>query len=180
MMNGIFADEKIRLRAVEADDITHFIRWENDTDLWSFGGQIQPLSKYAISQYLEQSLCNDVFSMHQVRLIIEFNNSVAGSIDLFDVDPLTMKASVGLVIDKKYRGNGFGEESLRKLIAYSFEMLNLHQLYAHVPVSNQASVALFTKAGFKNVARLKDWTRRNGIYEDVFFFQLIRDNKAAI
>lgn len=176
MRDGIFANEGISLRAVEPEDISHFIRWENNTDLWSFGGQIQPLSRYAIKQYLELSLCNDVFTNHQVRLVIENKQSVVGSIDLFDVDPLTMKASVGLIIDPEFRNSGFGEAALRKLVTYGFEMLNLHQLYAHVPVSNEASVALFTKAGFKNTARFKDWICRNGQFEDVYFFQLIRVN----
>lgn len=172
-MEGLFARESVTLRAIEPEDLSHFIRWENNSDLWSFGTQVQPLSRFAVSEYMEQTLTSDVFAMRQVRFVIEHENTVVGCIDFFDIEPLSRKASIGLVIDKQYRGNGFAGEAIRKMISYGFEMLNLHQIYAHVPVSNNPSLTLFEKSGFEKIARLKDWTCRKGIFEDVYLFQLI-------
>lgn len=172
-MEGLFAQESVTLRAIEPEDLLHFVRWENNSDLWSFGAQIQPLSRFAISEYLEQTLTNDVFSMRQVRFVIEHEKTIVGCIDFFDFDPLSRKASIGLVIDKAHQRNGFAGEAVRKMIRYGFDMLNLHQIYAHVPVSNTPSVSLFEKSGFEKTACLKDWICRNRKFEDVYLFQCI-------
>ncbi|MGL5319148.1 MAG: GNAT family N-acetyltransferase [Bacteroidales bacterium] len=172
-MNGLFAEERITLRALEPEDIGHFLRWENDSELWSFGSQVQPLSRFAVSEYLEQTLSSDVFAMRQVRLVIEKEQTVVGCIDFFDIDPLSRKASLGLVIDSRHQKKGFATEALSKMIRYGFDMLNLHQIYAHVPVTNIPSVLLFEKAGFCRTAQLPDWICRKGKFEDVYLFQLL-------
>lgn len=173
-MKGLFAQERVTLRAIEPEDLPHFVRWENNSDLWSFGAQIQPLSKFAISEYLEQTLTNDVFSMRQVRFVIEHEKTIVGCIDFFDIDPLSRKASIGLVIDNDHQRNGFALEAMHKMLCYGFDMLNLHQIYAHVPVSNTPSISLFEKSGFEKTACLKDWICRKGKFEDVYLFQHIR------
>ncbi|MGL4331827.1 MAG: GNAT family N-acetyltransferase [Bacteroidales bacterium] len=172
-MKGLFAQERVTLRAIEPEDLPHFIRWENNSDLWSFGAQIQPLSKFVISEYLEQTLTNDIFSMRQVRFVIEYEKTIVGCIDFFDFDPLSRKASIGLVIDYDHQRNGFALEAVHKMLHYGFGMLNLHQIYAHVPVSNTPSVSLFEKSGFEKTVCLKDWICRKGKFEDVYLFQCI-------
>lgn len=172
-MNGLFAHESVTIRVIEPEDLPHFIRWENNSDLWSFGSQIQPLSKFAISEYLEQTLTNDAFSMRQIRFVIEHKKIIVGCIDFFDIDLLSRKAAIGLVIDQVYQRNGFAAEAVRKMLSYGVDQLNLHQIYAHVPVSNNPSVSLFEKSGFNKTACLKDWICRKGKFEDVYLFQYI-------
>jgi diamine N-acetyltransferase len=97
-----------------------------------------------------------------------------GLIDLFDFDPRNNRAGIGIVIQKEEnQGKNIGSEALELLIKYSFYNLNLHQLYANIGVQNVASLALFTKFGFKKIGIKKDWILYHNHYQDEAIFQLI-------
>ncbi len=78
-----------------------------------------------------------------------------------------------LIHSEGNRNQQIGSEALDLLIRYSFVHLNLHQLYANIGVSNDASVALFTKFGFQCIGLKKDWNLINGVYQDEAVYQLI-------
>jgi diamine N-acetyltransferase len=107
--------------------------------------------------------------------ICKNNSSEAiGLIDLFDFDPNNNRAGIGIIIKKNQdRNSGFGSESLRLLIHYSFSKLNLHQLFANIDPQNSASITLFTKFGFQNIGTKKQWNLVNGNYQDENLYQLI-------
>jgi diamine N-acetyltransferase len=71
------------------------------------------------------------------------------------------------------RKKNIGSEALGLLIQYSFNNLNLHQLYANIGTENEASKALFTKFGFECIGIKKDWNLVKGVYKDEAIFQLI-------
>ncbi|MDZ7614588.1 MAG: GNAT family protein [Flavobacteriaceae bacterium] len=54
---------------------------------------------------------------------------------------------------------------------------SLHQIYAHVPLTNKASLQLFEKSGFVRTGIQKDWLKLDGAYTDVALYQIF--NKSA-
>ena len=82
---------------------------------------------------------------------------VVGIADLVNFDPRNLRAEVGIVIIDKYRNHGYGTATLTQLIDYATNILNIHQLYSVIPCSNDNSVSLFNKLGFKESTVLKDW-----------------------
>ena len=76
-------------------------------------------------------------------------------------------------IDPDSRRKGFAGEALLLVLAYAFSFLKLKQVYAHVPVNNHPSVALFTRSGFKITGRLSQWISTPTGYSDVFVMQYL-------
>jgi diamine N-acetyltransferase len=149
----------IFLRALEPEDLDFIYQIENDETIWNVSNTNTPYSKFLIRQYLENAH-QDIFEAKQLRLAICKNNSseAIGLIDLFDFDPNNNRAGIGIIIKKNQdRNSGFGSESLRLLIHYSFSKLNLHQLFANIDPQNSASITLFTKFGFQNIGTKKQW-----------------------
>ena len=60
------------------------------------------------------------------------------------------------------------------MINYTFEQLQLHQLYANIGIENKASEMLFTTFGFKKIGVKKDWNYTNNAFHDEAIFQLIK------
>jgi diamine N-acetyltransferase len=98
-----------------------------------------------------------------------------GLIDIFDFDPKNNRAGVGLVIGSQaHRNKGIGSEALALVVKYSFQQLQLHQLYANIGSDNEISLQLFTKFGFQKIGIKKDWNRVNNLYKDELLYQLIQ------
>lgn len=151
-------NERLRLRAVEPEDLEVMYDIENDPEHWSVGGITQPISRYTLRQYIESSV-NDFFADRQLRLMLVKRDSeeVIGTLDLSDYDPVHQRAAVGIVIRQSYRKSGLATEALQLLCEYSFGYLRIHQLYAFISVDNQPSLSLFSRCGFVKSGKLKDW-----------------------
>lgn len=162
-----------QLRAPEPEDLDCMMQFENTPSLWEVGNATGPYSRFHLKQYIETNK-NDIYVDGQLRLMIESSaKEVIGIIDLFSFDPFHNRAEVGIVVAEKHRSNGIGELSLNLLVDFSFNYLGLHQLYAHIDVSNEPCRRLFTKCGFVECAYLKDWMRTGKEYRDVMMMQRI-------
>ncbi|MDR1724227.1 MAG: GNAT family N-acetyltransferase [Tannerella sp.] len=163
----------IRLRAPEPEDLDRFYKWENDTSLWERGGVYAPLSRYEIKQFISGT--KDIYETRQLRFTIEkkTGGELIGAIDLYDFDPHNSRAAISIIIDRNYHRQGFGIAALGLLVDYSYKCLGLHQLYVHIPVSNEASIRLFEKYGFAGSGYFADWLKIGDDYETVRFFSLI-------
>jgi diamine N-acetyltransferase len=166
----------IYLRALEPEDLEFVYAIENNESVWEVSNTQTPYSRFLIRQYLDNAH-QDIYEAKQLRLAICLNNSqeAIGLIDLFDFDPKNNRAGVGILInDAQNRNKGIGSEALALIIVYSFEQLQLHQLYANIGTDNEISIQLFTKFGFQKIGIKKDWIKVNNRYKDELLFQLIK------
>ena len=167
--------EKILLRALEPEDLEFIYLLENDESIWNVSNTQTPYSKFLIRQYLKNAH-KDIYEAKQLRLAICKNNSqtAIGLIDLFDFDARNNRAGIGIVIHNDINKNsGIGKEALGLLINFSFNKLQLHQLYANIGTNNVPSIKLFTTFGFEKIGVKKDWNFLDNTYQDEAVFQLI-------
>lgn len=166
-------NELLQLRPIEPEDLGVLYKWENDASLWKYGSTIAPFSRYILKEYI--ATAGDLFASRQLRLMVEekHTHEVIGIADLFDYDPFHRKAAVGVLIAPSLQRRGWGKQVLGLLSDYAFGFLGIHMLFAHVPVSNTASVALFKSSGYQTCGTLKDWLRVGDRYEDALLLQLI-------
>lgn len=164
---------KINLRALELDDLEFLFEIENNRSLWKISHTILPFSKYYLEKYVKESNL-DIFSEKQFRFVISLENKhPIGLIDLFDFDPVSHRAGIGIVIDKKYRKKGYALESIKLIEDISKNNLQIHQLYVNVGIDNKISLDLFNKLGYIEIGIKKDWNYINGKYTDEVSFQKI-------
>ena len=91
--------KKIRLRAMEPEDLDLLYKIENDESLWSVSTTNVPYSRYVLHDYIANSK-NDIFADSQVRLIIETDDRRAniGLLDLVNFDPRHQRAELGIIL----------------------------------------------------------------------------------
>lgn len=165
----MITDGLVTLRAMESGDLEAMYAWENDISLWSLGDNTMPFSRATIAAFIDTAT-EDIYTTKQLRLIIEVNGMAIGTADLFDFNPLYARAAVGILIyNKAHRGKGYAVRSIGLLSEYARQRLNMRQLYVHVPVSNVASIAMCSRAGFTESGVLRQWCGN----EDVTIMQLI-------
>ena len=172
---------KVRLRALEPEDLEFFYSIENDPELWYISDYTTPYSHYVLHSFIANSTC-DIYKDGQVRWVIENEQGyTVGMIDLTNFDPHHVRAELGIVIAKLYRGKKYALSALHQLIVYATEVLHLHQMYALILADNEASLALHEYAGFTRSGLLKDWFWTSAGYSDAYIMQLfLNTNKREL
>ncbi len=170
--------EKIRLRAIEPEDLELLYEWENNNSYWIISNTVAPFSKYTLKRYIKNSHKN-IYETGQLRLMIDLTDKkqTIGTIDIFDFDPFHLRAGMGILIaDEDQRRKGYATMALRCLIAYCFDTLQLHQLYCNILANNCESIDLFRKIGFIEIGIKKDWVKTADGYLDEYMFQLVNNH----
>lgn len=164
--------KKVKLRAMEPEDLDMLYKIENDMSLWKIGTTNVPYSRFALHEYVENCV-NDIYIDKQVRFMIDNEEGqTVGIIDLMEFSPQNGRAEVGLIIMNAYRNQGYGSAAVKELIQYAKSIIHLHQLYCIIGVDNQESMELFLREGFIKNASLKEWLFAHGKYEDACVMQL--------
>ena len=169
-------NENLLLRALEPEDLDILYIWENNTELWKHGSTLTPYSKFALRDYLTNSL-QGIVSTGQLRMMAveKKSQTPVGTVDLFDYDFIHQRAAIGILVDTPFRRKGYGEEILNLSADYAFNVLHLNQLYAYIPVSNTASFNLLCKCGYIQSGLLKSWFKTSEGFEDTYLMQLINE-----
>ena len=155
-----------RLRALEPEDLEAMYGWENDTTAWQVSGSVAPFSRHILSRLIDEQAF-DIYATRQMRLVIESREvagavaggcaEAVGAVDLFEFDPQNRRAGVGIIISPEYRRRGLALDALLTLETYVREVLHMHQLWCSVGANNQASLALFRRAGYTECGCRKEW-----------------------
>ena len=163
-----------RLRALEPEDLDAMYGWENDTDSWRVSGTVAPFSRHALSRLIDEQQF-DIYATRQMRLVIEsLNGTAVGAVDMFEFDPPNLRAGVGIIVAPPYRKQGFALDALQTLERYVRDVLRMHQLWCSVGADNEASIALFKKAGYAVCGCRKEWILTpNGAIDEVLMQKIL-------
>ena len=106
-------DDKIKLRAIEPEDLSFLYTWENHSDWWQLGATLSPYSHYTLKEYIANA-ATDVYTSKQLRLMIEEKdtNQTIGMIDLYDFEPFHKRAGIGILVIPDKQKSGYGNLAL--------------------------------------------------------------------
>lgn len=162
---------KVRLRAIEPEDLDFLYLMENDDSIWNVGNSNVPYSRAVLLDYLTSSRA-DIYADKQVRMVMENEaREAVGFVDLVNFDPRHSRAEFGIVVDERFRGQGYARAALGRVCNYARDVVGLHQIYAVVDKKNNKCLCLLQKFGFQVNAELKEWLRIGGSYQDAYFLQ---------
>ncbi len=180
MQKNLLIGTNIRLRALEPHDVETLYEWENDTTIWKVSNTLAPFSKFQLEEYVLNAQ-NDIYSSRQLRLMVDLclpdgDGIPVGTVDLFDFDPLHLRAGVGIMIREEYREMGYAREALEITISYVFSTMRLHQLFCNISPENLPSLQLFEKLGFARCGIKQDWIREGDQWKEEWMYQLINQH----
>lgn len=91
---------------------------------------------------------------------------LVGAIGLV-LQPAHRRAEMGYWVGTPYWGQGYCTEAARAVLAYAFEVLALHRVWACHFARNPASGRVMQKIGMTREGRLREHLNRWGRFEDV-------------
>jgi ribosomal-protein-serine acetyltransferase len=105
------------------------------------------------------------------------DDAVAGGVGLNRHDPLLSSAQIGYWIRSDLAGRGLTTEAAGLVVDFAFRELKLHRLELRAAPANVGSVRVAEKLGFSRGGVLRDGSRGEGGFHDVWVFDLLESDE---
>jgi len=165
--------EKIRLRAVEYEDLDFLYQLRQDEEIINNLFSPMPVSRSEQNDWFEKMKTD----LTQKVLIVEDNLShTIGCVRLTNIDHFNQKIEIGADIVQEYRGRGWGANLYKAVCNYCFCYFNMRRIYLYVFESNAKAINLYEKMGFVTEGVLKEAVFKHGKHQNVKLMALLRSN----
>lgn len=166
----------VRLRAIEQQDLPHFVAWLNDPEVRRNLLVHVPLSQAQEDGWFERILR---LPLEEQPLGIEVQTAegwrLIGNCGFARLDWRNRCAEIGIFIgDQNFWNKGYGAQAMRLMVRYGFNSLNLNRIYLNVFETNQRGIRCYQKAGFVSEGRLRQAIFQDGQYIDMLVMSVLR------
>lgn len=167
--------DKVYLSPICKDDAEIYTKWVNDasmTDNLGFTWQQIGIEK-------EAEALESLAEGYNFAIIRREGNKLIGNIGFNEINQIHRNAIFGLFIgDEEDRGKGYGSESIRLLLKFGFETLNLNNVMLRVFEFNKNAIACYEKIGFKKIGERRKAYFVRGKYHNEIYMDILADEFA--
>jgi RimJ/RimL family protein N-acetyltransferase len=167
--------ERCYLSPCAPEDAEKWAKWDNDLEV------ALPLGDEAYTplplQKSEEIVADVIRGQDHVFGIVDLEtDELIGRCMLFDLDWVNRRAMLGIVIgEKACWGQGYGQEAVRLLLDYGFNLLNLNSVMLGTFAFNQRALHCYERVGFKVIGRRRQARIVAGIKYDAILMDILAD-----
>ena len=103
-------------------------------------------------------------------------SKLIGTICLWNIQKHNYRAEIGYVLHPEYWHKGIMKETIRKVLEYGFNTMQLHSVEARLQPENNASIALLESTGFVKEGYLKEDFHFNGKFLDTLIYSRLQQS----
>jgi ribosomal-protein-alanine N-acetyltransferase len=167
--------DRLLLRSISEGDIDGLFAVFSDPQVMRYWST-PPLADKAAAAELQREIAesNQRGTMMKWGLALRENDSIIGTVTLFNLERSNGRAELGYAMSRAHWGFGYMQEALHKLLSYAFEDLELRRLEADVDPRNAASIRTLERLGFQREGFLRERWHVNGEIQDAYFYGLLK------
>ena len=157
---------KIRIRALESEDLGWFTEWNNDIN---YTGKYEPVevsSRHSLEKWFNDESRNSWW-------VIE--NTDAQPVGQMITGPDGSNQFVGYIVHPDHRNKGYCTEAVELMVDYLFLSKNIIRIQAEANPENKASTRVLEKAGFTFEGIRRKVVFMHGKYNDSASYSILRD-----
>ncbi|MFD7898868.1 GNAT family N-acetyltransferase [Streptomyces sp. NPDC059743] len=179
-MTSFWTGKRVRLRGIEPDDWTAFMRFAVDEE--RLGDVLQPPRSAEGFRTWAKEQAAARFDGDCFVLAIEAvgTGEIVGSVGSHHADPRAGWFEYGVTVGADHRGKGYAAEAVVMLLRFMFAERRFHKCQARIFAHNQASLALHRQLGFVEEGRLRDHVFFAGGYHDLVMTGMLADEFAQL
>jgi len=168
---------RLELRDFSIDDLSDVHRYASDptvTNYLSWGPNTVVQTRQFITQAVLDASCVPR-PYYELAVYHPGEGAVIGSCGLICRSEEDALFEVGYCLARRAWGHGYATEAVGAMIGFGFEKLGAHRIFAQVIPENPASSRVLEKLGFRQEGRLRQCTRKFGLWRDVLVFGLLEE-----
>ncbi len=112
-------------------------------------------------------------TIYHLAIILRATDRLFGGCRIQIRNPAGGDGDIGYVLARDAWGQGFATEAARALIAFGFDRLALHRIWATCDVDNVASARVLEKLGMRREGHLRQSVRRRGEWRDCYLYAIL-------
>ncbi len=165
--------ERVKLVAADSKNIPVFLKWFNDMEILQYVSGYGPLTREAEEEWFAS--LKDRKNTVLFSIVVKADEILIGNCS-FEIDWKNRVGLAGIVIgEKEYHNKGYGTESLKLMIQYAFDELNLNRMELEVYSHNPRAKSCYEKVGFKQEGKRRQAIFKNGRYQDAIGMGLLKE-----
>ena len=169
-----YAGERIYFRPIELEDEALLRRWVNDPMVWRRLRIRPPVNAVSECEWIENLGKDPTRTVFGIA--VKEDRRLIGTVGLVQIQAAERSAELGVKIGEvAYWERGYGREAVQLMVRYGFEELNLNRIGLQVNSDNWRAIRCYQKAGFVHEGCLSQAAYRNGRYQDVYLFAILRE-----
>jgi hypothetical protein len=159
----------------QKEDMSLLLEWRNNPNNRKYFREYKETNLEDQLNWYEHTMMKDPSWHHFIVKPITQPNKTIGIVLLNHIHPVYRTGEFGITLgDPEYRGKGYGKDMLITLIKYGFDQLNLNRIWCEV-YSNNDSIHLYRKIGFKDEGILRQHVFKDGEYLDSYMLGMLKD-----
>lgn len=145
--------------------VSRYVLWDTHKTLW----QSRQFLRQARRQYRKGLPAS-------FAIVLRDSGRMIGTIGFMWVNPEHGSAEVGYSLNRDYWNQGLTTEALRAVVAFGFDVLQLHRIEAQHDTENPASGRVMAHVGMRYEGTLRQRLRNKGRYVDVALYAILRND----
>jgi UDP-4-amino-4,6-dideoxy-N-acetyl-beta-L-altrosamine N-acetyltransferase len=171
--------KKVNLTKVDRENIEQLREWRNSPLLRKYFREHREINKENQSCWYETKVLGDP-NQYNFEIRVNENSELIGHCGLYYINWISRTAEFGIYIgDTNYRNGGYGSDTLRTLIGYGFNDLNLNRIWCEV-YDNNKSIEVYKHIGFKYEGTLRQNYYNEGKYWDAHLLGMLKSDYESI
>ena len=154
----IIKTERLLLREFEEDDWQAVLAYQSDPlylryNPWTHRTE-EDVRNFVRSFMLWQG--DQPRMKFQLAVELRAEGRLIGNCGIRTRSSKTWEADIGYELDSRYWGQGYATEAAQAMLAYGFEELGVHRIWAHCVAENVASARVMEKIGMRQEGYLRE------------------------
>jgi RimJ/RimL family protein N-acetyltransferase len=124
-----------------------------------------------VRRVLDEQQAGEGFSF---AIAVAGSSEVVGQVRLMDWSRDEQRVEIGIWLERKYWGRGYGTEGVRLACRFAFQSMRIHRILAKVVSGNNQCAAMLRTLGFRLEGTLRREARVGRTWTDVWVYGLLR------
>lgn len=166
--------KRLYIKETVFNDCEFFAKWETSTDVIKYFSIDEGRTyEEVVMEYLKykNSSTNRMFTIFLKDTGLPIGKIILDKINSTD-DSLDIKRIY--IAETANRNRGYGEESLRAILEYSFINLHMERVTLDYFTGNKSASDLYEKIGFRNEGVMRNSAKKDGKYYDLHLMSMLR------
>lgn len=161
--------ERLRLRPFNRGDVDAVFAYRSLKQVAEFLFD-DPMSHDEVAEAVRARAAQVAFSGEgdKILLGIERRDSsrLIGEVSLIWRNVADQQAEIGYILHPEAQGQGIATEAARAMLAFGFEDVGLHRIYARCDARNTASARVMQRLGMRQEAHFREHTHVKGRWDE--------------
>jgi ribosomal-protein-serine acetyltransferase len=169
-------DTEVRpIHSADAEELYLLVR-ENEEHLYPWMGWV-PAQGYTREDMRDFIRRSEKAAREQLQFnaAIVQRGKIIGGTGFPVIDWTNRIAQIGYWLDRSHTGHGLMTQSVRALLTYAFDALEMNRIEIRCATNNKASAAVAERLGFTREGILRQGLLIRDTYVDEYLFSMLRD-----